>query len=167
MPLNIFRSSLIASLVCFLCVAGCDSVVKIKSANEPKTDAEALALVGISMTPAPTVEYRKFEAGLDDSLDLVVRFPKVQMEAFWKASKWNKEFAQSMDQMDPELRKLRIERIQQIGFGQNHPILKALRKSTAGIWCEHAEGSSGGLKIFLSLDQDPEDVIAYIQWFTT
>lgn len=165
--MNIFRSTLIASLVCFTCVAGCDSVIKIKSANEPKTDAEALALVGISMTPAPTVEYRKFDAGLDDSLDLVVRFPKDQIEDFWRASKWSEEDAEPMDQMDPGLRKLRIERIQHIGFGESDPIFKSLRKSTDGIWCDRAEGSIGGLKVFLSLDQDPDDVIAYIQWFTT
>lgn len=45
------------------------------------------------MTPPPEVIFRSYQAGLDDSMKLVLRFPKGRMEEFWSGSPWVKEEA--------------------------------------------------------------------------
>jgi hypothetical protein len=140
-------------------------IVTIRSANEPKTDADALALVGITMTPAPAVDYRHFTAGMDDHLDLVIRFPKSRLAEFWTSSKWKEKDSQALKTAAPFERSVLERRIQHIGTGKKEPILEFLRKSKDGIWCETPTGHHGGLRAFLSLDQDSENVVAYIEWF--
>ncbi len=139
----------------------------ITSSNEPKNDADALALVGITMTPAPKIEYRKFTAGLDDSMDLVIRFPKARLDAFWKGSKWVREESKELNAIKGRMLRVYEDRIKSICGGETDPVLESIRRSTDGIWCDEPPGSSEGLKIFLSLDQDPDDVVAYIRWFQT
>ena len=139
----------------------------VTSPNEPKNDADALALVGITMSPPPAVEYRKFTAGMDDHMDLVIRFPKERLEAFWKGSKWNKEDSKPLNSIEGRSRRIYEDRVKRIGGGDKNPVLESLRGSTDGIWCDEPTGITGGLKIFLSLDQDPDDVVAYIEWFQT
>lgn len=154
---------LVVALACLLGAIGC----KVKSANQPKTDAEALALVGVSMSPAPTVEYLHFQAGMDDHLELVIRFPKDRIAAFWRGSKWRKKDSQETKGGTPNIREEIQERLQRIAPGNTEAILESLRKSTEGIWAEGPGDSSEVLKLYISLDQDPVDVIAYIEWFQT
>lgn len=119
------------------------------------------------MTPPPAVEYRKFTAGMDDHMDLVIRFPKGHLESFWKGSKWKREDSETLTSMEGRRRRIYEDRIRLIGGGEKNPVLESLRSSTDGIWCDEPAGTTGGLKLFLSLDHDPDDVVAYIEWFQT
>ena len=170
-------------IVCFSLMSGCKPKgsggsgtsgrgsllhMKVTSSNEPKTDSDALALVGIAMTSPPVVEYRNFQAGMDDHFDLVIRFPKDQIENFWSGSKWSKVDAKRINEMTPRSRKHFQERTM-LGFGgvATDPLFKALRSSADGIWCQDPKGSNVGLKVYLAWDLDPENVVAYVEWFQT
>ncbi|MCP5548313.1 MAG: hypothetical protein H7A50_13165 [Akkermansiaceae bacterium] len=137
----------------------------IRSANEPKSDTAALALVGITMTPAPDVEYRRFTAGMDDHMDLVIRFPKSRLPEFWTESKWDEMDSKSLKDIEPQWRTHWESKVKRIGGSASDPILESIRKSADGIFCDDQQWHNGGLKVFLSLDQDPDDVVAYIEWF--
>ena len=71
-------------------LTGCKGV-KVRSDNEPKNDLESLKIVGIKMTPEPKVLYRKYEAGLDDNMRLVVEFNSDRLSEFWRDSLWSSE----------------------------------------------------------------------------
>lgn len=139
--------------------------ITITSSNEPKSDADALSLVGISMTPTPDVVYRDFTAGMDDHMDLVIRFPKSRLSEFWKHSKWEEKDSESLKDIELRWRATWESRIKRIGGSATDPVLESLRKSADGIFCDDQRWHNGGLKVFLSLDQDPDDVVAYIEWF--
>ncbi len=139
--------------------------ITITSPNEPKSDADALALVGVTMTPAPDVVFRDFTAGMDDHMDLVIRFPKSRLAEFWSGTKWDEKDSESLKDIEPRWRTTWESRIKRIGGSATDPVLEALRKSADGIFCDDQQWHNGGLKVFLSLDQDPDDVVAYIEWF--
>ena len=171
---------LIALLGCGLIVQGCKSGsstssggasssrglgTNITSGNEPKSDAGALALVGITMVPAPEVIYRDFTGGVDDHMDMIIRFRKSRLPEFWANSKWAEKDSKSLKDMEPRWRTTWESRLKRIGGTATSPVLKSLRKSADGIFCDDQQWHNGGLKVFLSLDQDPDDVVAYIEWF--
>ena len=141
------------------------SGITITSAKEPKSDGDALSLAGITMAPAPDVVYRAFTAGMDDHMDLVIRFPKSRLPEFWKDSKWDEKDSESLKDIEPRWRTTWESRIKSIGGSSKHPVLESLRKSSDGIFCDYQRWHNGGLKVFLSLDQDPEYIVAYIEWF--
>lgn len=141
------------------------SGITITSPNEPKSDGDALSLVGITMTPAPDVVYRAFTAGMDDHMDLVIRFPKSRLPEFWKGSKWDEKDLEVLRDIEPRRRTTWDSRIKQLGGSSKHPVLESLRKSTDGIFCDDQQWHNGGLKVFLSLDQDPDYIVAYVEWF--
>jgi hypothetical protein len=119
------------------------------------------------MMPAPTVVYRDFTAGRDDHMDLVIRFPKSRLPEFWSCSKWDEKNSRSLKDMQSDERSLRKLKLTWVGGSATNPVLDSLRKSADGIFCEEQQWYNGGLKLFLSLDQDPDDVVAYIEWFET
>lgn len=117
------------------------------------------------MRPAPDVVYRDFTAGMDDHMDLVIRFHKGRLPEFWKDSKWDEKDSESLKDIEPHWRTTWESRIKRIGGSSKHPVLESLRKSTDGIFCDDQRWHNGGLKVFLSLDQDPDYIVAYIEWF--
>jgi hypothetical protein len=157
------QATLWVCLACLILIASCKPSIEITSANEPSKDAEALALVVITMTPVPKVAYMNFQAGMDDHMDLVIRFPKSRIEEFWKGAKWAKKDAKVLTEQSPRMREIYQRRITQIAPGLKNPDLELLRKSTDGIWCDEPAGSSGGgLKVFLSVDQDSNEFIVLL-----
>jgi len=62
--------------------------IVITSENEPKSDKDALKIVGISNVMHLEVLHRTYEAGLDDNMRMVIRFPSSSLKQFWKASPW-------------------------------------------------------------------------------
>lgn len=151
-------------LGCLVLVTGCDVVT---SSNQPHSDADALALAGITMSPAPKVEHVRFQAGMDDHMELVIRFPKRDIVEFWGGSKWSEEDAEAIEDMSPRMQHAARLKVQRIGGDRKVPILGSLRASTAGIWCERSSEPHVGLRVYLALDLDPNDVIAYVEWFQT
>ena len=142
-----------------------DLGLTVHSNNEPKSDADALALVGVSMQPVPEVVFLNFQGGMDDYMELVIRFPKDQLDTFWEHSKWDKQAAIALKELDPDALAHEIKWIQKIGRGDvKDPVVEALRKSTQGIRCSEQKWHNGGLSVYLALDQDADDVIAYIWW---
>ena len=70
-------------------IASCGGdFVGLHSENEPADDAAALRLVRIAFTPPPKVVFRAFQAGLDDNMVMVIRFPKLQLSSFGSPSPW-------------------------------------------------------------------------------
>jgi len=163
--MNICQLNLIVCLAYLVLLVGCKPDITISSANKPKTNAEALTLVGITMTPSPSVEYMDFQAGMDAHMDLVIRFPKNRLEEFWEETIWIKKDSKSLAEMSTTMREIYERKIQQIVPGQNKPVLELIRKSTKGIWCDAPADSKVALNVFLCLDQDPDDALVYINWF--
>ena len=80
----------LVSLYILLFLTACD-FVKIESVNEPKTDQEALNLVGINYKLKTPLVYKNFQAGQDDYMELIFDLPKEDLNSFWNNSPFKNE----------------------------------------------------------------------------
>ncbi len=159
-------NKVISRFLCVFCLAALTACVgdplKFSSKNDPADDASALRLVGITLSPAPAVLFRDFQAGIDDSMRLVVRFPKSQLAAFWAASPWKSASRQELNQATPDVL------TKQVNLPKDtQPVWARWMTSTHGIASSAAMSKGQWAKIFVALDQDADDAIAYIFWNET
>ena len=69
--------------------------ITITSQNEPKNDADALAILNIKMNPNPKVLFREYQVGLDDNMKLVLEFSSDQLQPFKDSIKWDDQLTAS------------------------------------------------------------------------
>lgn len=157
-----FMSRLL-SVCCLVVLTACSAdLFSFSSKNDPADDVSALRLVDITMSPAPVVLFRDFQAGIDDSMRLVVRFPKSQLGAFWAASPWRSASQQELNQATSDVL------TEQVNLPKGtEPAWARWVTSTRGIASSAAMSKGQWARIFVALDQDANDAIAYIFWNET
>lgn len=138
----------------------------VSSDNEPKNDTEALAVVGIGLKPAPTIVSKKYTAGLDDQMLMVIRFPKDKLDDFWKHSAWDKANAKRSSDMEERERDRLMKKIGILGDQHKDPLIDKILGSKDIISCD-VPGGNDGLNIYMSLDLDENNIIALVEWFQT
>jgi|TARA_B110000908_G_C10247893_1_gene449924 hypothetical protein len=70
-----------------------DRGITITSDNEPKNDSEALDIIAIKINPNPKVMFRKYEAGLDDSMMVVLEMSPKQFQTFKDTIPWSDQLS--------------------------------------------------------------------------
>ena len=128
---------------------------EVTSANAPNSDNEALNIVMISMVPPPEVIFRSYEAGLDDNMKLVLRFPRGRMEEFWTGSPWSKEKAKAASGDDSTKSNPRIP-------ASGDPKWLRWKASTIGISAEASLPDGEAARVYLAEDLEEDFVHAFI-----
>jgi hypothetical protein len=138
---------------------GCDSPI---DTSEKTLDAPtALRIVAITTQPPPKVVFAKYQNGLDDNMRLVIRIPKSQLPAFWESSPWNNE--SEREEIFPNKPGSTGLYRPDLPAG-TEPEWAAWQKSNHGIQSYAELPNVKFARIFVALDQDEEDAIAYIFW---
>lgn len=150
-------------LLLFLCLISCDSIIEIKSANEPKDDQSALALVGIDYNSSMVVKYRDFVAGMDDYMTMVITIPKNKLQSFMNSSSWSEADFKRLKQEGKDASSL-----DKPGLTKNDsPLWNNWAESKEGLWAEITLPNVKYAKIYIALDQDKDLAVVYINWFET
>lgn len=152
----------LASLFLFIFASCGGNFVTIHSKDEPANDA-ALRLVGITTTPSPKVVFRTFQAGLDDNMRMVIRFPKSKLPSFWSSSPWN---AAERKEIFPHKPEATILDQPNLSDG-SEPDWESWKRSNHGIASWVRLPNARLANVFVALDQDANDAVAYIFWNET
>ena len=137
--------------------------VTLHSDNEPADDAAALRLVAITTTPPPKVVFRAFQAGLDDNMRMVIRFPKSQLSSFWSSSPWCDAERRELFPHNPGATLLD----QPYFPGGPEPNWGRWKSSNHGMLSSAELPNARYLSIYVALDQDDVDAVGYIFWSET
>ncbi len=132
----------------------------ITSENAPKNDEEALRIVGIEMNPPPEVLHCDYEAGMDDSMRLVIRFPVGRADEFWTQSPWQRAKA---------------SRASGDGSADREPYLTEFGKEEWKKWMISARGWAANANlpdgefssIYVAEDTDADELRVFIYWHET
>ena len=145
-------------IIPLLILASCGGdFVDLHSNNEPADDAAALRLVRIATTPPPKIVFRAFQAGLDDNMAMVIRFPKSQLSSFWSSSPW-------CDAVREELfpHKPRASLLDQPSLPEgSEPNWRRWTSSDHGMFSSAELPNARYVSIYVALDQDDVDALVY------
>ena len=147
-----------------LILASCSGdFISVDSKNAPADDVAALSLVGITTTPLPTVVFRAFRGGLDDSMRMVIRFPKAQLSSFWSSSPWRDAEKKELFPHKPGATLL-----DQPSLGDGpEPEWRRWENSGHGILSKTDLANGRYVEIYVALDQEDGDAVGYIFWSET
>ena len=145
-------------------IASCGGdFVSLHSENEPADDAAALRLVRIAFTPPPKVVFRAFQAGLDDNMVMVIRFPKLQLSSFWSSSPWRDAARKELFPHKPE-----ASFVDQLSLPEGpEPNWRRWKSSNHGMFSSAELPNARYVSIYVALDQDDVDALGYIFWTET
>ncbi len=154
--------TLVLAVSTVLLLSSCGPI-QISSLNEPSDDRAAFALVGISHEPQPSVVFRAFEAGMDDSMRLVFDLPKSELDDFWKAS----PFADSeLKLLQPHQNGASVLDKPQLPEGAE-PEWSAWKTADLG-WYSKAElPQARYVRIFVTVDEEKPEHRCYLFWHET
>lgn len=145
-------------------IASCGGdFVSLQSENEPADDAAALRLIRIALTPPPKVVFRAFQAGLDDNMVMVIRFPKSQLSSFWSSSPWRDAARKELFPHKPE-----ASLVDQPSLPDSpEPNWRHWKSSNHGMFSSAELPNARYVSIYIALDQDDVDALAYVFWTET
>ena len=127
-------------------------IITVTSDNEPKNDSEALDIVGIKINPEPKVLFRSYQAGMDDSMMVVLEFTPKQLKTFKDTIPWSDKLSATRTEHFPE---------------NTNKIWSSLKSSKVGQSGNYTLPNSEYVRVYIADDLSKQSKRVFLFWHQT